>query len=159
MIKLFAMDVDGTLTDGGIYMDSVGGEAKRFDVQDGQGIALLLQSGVKVVFISGRYSAATQRRADDLKITRCLNGISDKLPALQKIASEFDLSAEEVAYAGDDIPDIECIRWAGLGFATANAQIPALEAADRVTIASGGRGAVRECADIILDINDGKSSL
>ena len=69
MIKLFAMDVDGTLTDGGIYMDGAGGEMKRFDVQDGQGIAQLLRKGVKVVFISGRFSAPTQRRAEDLKIT------------------------------------------------------------------------------------------
>ena len=80
MIKLFAMDVDGTLTDGGIYMDGAGGEMKRFDVQDGQGIAQLLRKGVKVVFISGRFSAPTQRRAEDLKITRCVNGIKDKLP-------------------------------------------------------------------------------
>lgn len=84
MIKLFAMDVDGTLTDGGIYMDGAGGEMKRFDVQDGQGIAQLLRKGVKVVFISGRFSAPTQRRAEDLKITRCVNGIKDKLPELEK---------------------------------------------------------------------------
>lgn len=159
MIKLFAMDVDGTLTDGGVYMDSVGGEMKRFDAQDGQGIALLLQSGVKVLFISGRYSAPTQRRAGDLKITRCLNGVSDKLTELQKFASEFGLSAEEIAYVGDDLPDIEPIRWAGLGFAVANARPQVLEAAERVTSACGGRGAVRECADIILKINDGKSAV
>ena len=93
MIKLFAMDVDGTLTDGGIYMDGAGGEMKRFDVQDGQGIAQLLKKGVKVVFISGRFSAPTQRRAEDLKITRCVNGIKDKLPELEKIAAEFGARA------------------------------------------------------------------
>lgn len=157
MIKLFAMDVDGTLTDGGIYMDGAGGEMKRFDVQDGQGIALLLRSGVKIVFISGRYSEPTQRRADDLKITRCVNGVKDKFPLLRQIAAEFGVTAEETAYVGDDLPDIECIRWAGLGFAVANARPEAADAANRVTLASGGHGAVRECADIILKINDGEN--
>ena len=157
MIKLFAMDVDGTLTDGGIYMDGAANEIKRFDVQDGQGIAMLLQSGVKIIFISGRYSAPTQRRADDLKITRCINGVKDKLPVLQKIAAEFAISAEETAYAGDDLPDIECLRWAGLGFAVANARPEVADAANRVTRAFGGHGAIRECADMILKINDGEN--
>lgn len=157
MIKLFAMDVDGTLTDGGIYMDGAGGEMKRFDVQDGQGIALLLKKGVKVVFISGRFSAPTLRRAEDLNITRCVNGIKDKLPELEKIAAEFGVGAEETAYAGDDLPDIGCIRWAGLGIAVANARPEVLEAARYVTRSAGGRGAIRECADMIIRINDGEN--
>ncbi len=157
MIKLFAMDVDGTLTDGGIYMDGAGGEMKRFDVQDGQGIALLLKRGVKVVFISGRFSAPTQRRADDLKITLCVNGVKDKLPELKRIAAELGVTAEETAYAGDDLPDVECIRWAGLGIAVANARPEVIEAAGYVTRCGGGRGAVRECADMIIKINDGEN--
>ena len=157
MIKLFAMDVDGTLTDGGIYMDGAGGEMKRFDVQDGQGIAQLLKKGVKVVFISGRFSAPTQRRAEDLKITRCVNGIKDKLPELQKIAAELGVSAEETAYAGDDLPDLECISWAGLGVAVANARPEVLKAACYVTSCRGGCGAIRECADMIIRINDGEN--
>ncbi len=157
MIKLFAMDVDGTLTDGGIYMDGAGGEMKRFDVQDGQGIALLLKKGLKVVFISGRRSAPTERRAEDLKITRCVNGIKDKLPELKSIAEELGASAEEVAYAGDDLPDLECVRWAGLGIAVANARPEVIEAADYVTKRGGGNGAIRESADMIIKINDGEA--
>ena len=88
---------DGTLTDGGIYMDGAGGEMKRFDVQDGQGIAQLLRKGVKVVFISGRFSAPTQRRAEDLKITRCVNGIKDKLPELKKSTDVAGYIRERVA--------------------------------------------------------------
>ncbi len=156
MIKLFAMDVDGTLTDGGIYMDGNGGEMKRFDVQDGQGIALLLKSGVKVAFISGRYSAPTQKRAEDLKITRCLNGVKDKLSELKKIAAEMGATREETAYAGDDLPDVGCINWAGLGIAVANASPEAAQAADVVTRRSGGMGAVRECSDMIIKINNGE---
>ncbi|MCD7953438.1 MAG: HAD-IIIA family hydrolase [Synergistaceae bacterium] len=156
MIKLFAMDVDGTLTDGGIYMDGSGNELKRFDVQDGQGIALLLRSGVKVVFISGRYSAPTQQRGDNLKITRCINGTDDKLRNLRALAAEWGITAAETAYAGDDTPDIECIKWSGVGFAVANAHPSVIACADYVTDRCGGRGAVRECADRIIRMNSGE---
>ncbi len=130
MIKLFAMDVDGTLTDGGIYMDGRGGELKRFDVRDGQGIAMLLKGGVKVVFISGRYSAPTQQRADNLKISCCINGASDKLKELSELCGGWNISRDEAAYAGDDTPDIECVKWAGLGIAMANAPDSVKAAAD-----------------------------
>ncbi len=156
MIKLFAMDVDGTLTDGGIYMDGSGNELKRFDVQDGQGIVRLLKSGVKVVFISGRYSAPTQQRADNLKITRCINGTDDKLRDLKAIASGWGITAAETAYAGDDVPDIECIKWSGLGIAVANAHPSAAAGAVYVTERQGGKGAVRECADHIIKLNNGE---
>ncbi|OUO92228.1 HAD-IIIA family hydrolase [Cloacibacillus sp. An23] len=158
MIKLFAMDVDGTLTDGGIYMDGSGNEMKRFDVQDGQGIAALIKKGVKVAFISGRYSAPTQKRAEDLKITRCVNGVKDKLPELRKIAAELGVTADETAYAGDDVPDVECIEWAGLGIAVANACAEAKKAAGYVAKRGGGRGAIRECAEMIIRINDGEAA-
>lgn len=153
MIKLFAMDVDGTLTDGGIYMDGHGGELKRFDVQDGQGIAQLLKSGVKVVFISGRYSAPTQQRAENLGVTACFNGCSDKLSMLQSLAADYSIAREEVAYAGDDAPDAEAIAWAGLGIAVANAHPSAADAAAVVTQNRGGFGAIRECCDHIIKIN------
>ncbi|MEG1823172.1 MAG: HAD hydrolase family protein [Cloacibacillus sp.] len=153
MIKLFAMDVDGTLTDGGIYMDGRGGELKRFDVQDGQGIAELLKAGVKVVFVSGRMSAPTQQRALNLKITECLTGVSDKAKCLKELAAKWSFSPEEVAYAGDDTPDADAIRWAGIGFAVANARPCVKEAADVVTEKSGGYGAIRECVEYIKKYN------
>lgn len=156
MIKLFALDVDGTLTDGGIYMDGAGNELKRFDVQDGQGIVQLLKSGVKVVFISGRYSAPTQQRADNLKITRCINGTDDKLRDLSSLAAVWGITAAETAYAGDDTPDIECVKWSGLGIAVSNAHPSVAACADFVTERTGGRGAVRECADYIMKLNNGE---
>ena len=156
MIKLFALDVDGTLTDGGIYMDGAGNELKRFDVQDGQGIVQLLKSGVKVVFISGRYSAPTQQRADNLKVTRCINGTDDKLRDLSSIAAAWGITAAETAYAGDDTPDIECVKWSGLGIAVSNAHPSVAACADFVTERTGGRGAVRECADYRMKLNNGE---
>lgn len=156
MIKLFAMDVDGTLTDGGIYMDGRGGELKRFDVRDGQGIAMLLKSGVKVVFISGRYSAPTQQRADNLKISCCINGASDKLKELSELCGGWNISRDEAAYAGDDTPDIECVKWAGLGIAVGDAHPSVRAVADFVAKAPGGCGAIRESAEYILKMNDGE---
>lgn len=157
LIKLFALDVDGTLTDGGVYMDGKGGEFKRFDIQDGYGIRKLIESGVKVFFISGRFSGATQQRADDLRITGCINGTKDKLSDLKELAESFKIQREEVAFAGDDIPDIKCIEWAGLGIAVANAASEVLNSADWKTERSGGFGAIRECAEHIIGINGGKS--
>ena len=151
------MDVDGTLTDGGVYMDGKGGELKRFDIQDGYGIASLLKSGVKVAFISGRFSAPTQQRADDLKISACVNGTKHKLADLQSLAARWGVAREETAYAGDDIPDIECIEWAGLGMAPANARREVRESADWTSAISGGSGAIRDCAEYILKLNGAKS--
>ena len=157
LIKLFALDVDGTLTDGGVYMDGKGGEFKRFDIQDGYGIRKLIDRGIKVFFISGRYSAATQQRADDLRITGCINGTRDKLGELKALAENNHLTRAEIAFAGDDIPDVECIKWAGLGIAVANAVQEAVKAADWKTESPGGNGAIRECAEKIIEINEGES--
>lgn len=154
MIKLFALDVDGTLTDGGIYMDGRGNEFKRFDVQDGYGLAELLKRGVKVIFISGRYSASTLQRAENLKITDCINGTDDKLSDLKSVAAKYSLSQCEIAYAGDDIPDIECIKWAGIGFATSNARNNVKEAADWCSEECGGHGAVRDFVEYIVRFNE-----
>lgn len=153
MIKLFALDVDGTLTDGYVYLDGHGGESKRFDIQDGFGLVQLMRAGVKIALISGRYSAATQQRADGLRITRCINGTNDKLSDLKALCKEWGITREEVAFAGDDIPDAECIEWVGMGIAVANAcpEIKAL--ADWQTERAGGYGAVRECAEYILRAN------
>ena len=156
LIKLFALDVDGTLTDGGVYMDGKGGEFKRFDIQDGYGIRKLIDRGIKVFFISGRYSAATQQRADDLRITGCINGTRDKLGELKALAENNHITRAEIAFAGDDIPDVECIKWAGLGIAVANAVPEAVKAADWKTVRPGGNGAIRECAEKIIEINEGE---
>lgn len=156
MIKLLALDVDGTLTDGGVYIDGNGGEFKRFDIQDGYGLVQLMDSEVRVVFISGRYSAATRQRADNLKITYCINGTKDKLSDLKALCDEWEITREEVAFIGDDIPDAECIEWAGLGMAVANARPEIKAAACWQSELPGGRGAIRECAEHILKINEVK---
>jgi 3-deoxy-D-manno-octulosonate 8-phosphate phosphatase, YrbI family len=153
MIRLVAMDVDGTLTDGSFYMDGAGNEFKRFYVRDGYGIVALLRAGVEVAFISGRRSEATERRARDLGVRRVLNGTPDKLPDLVAMAGELGLDAAEVAFLGDDLPDLACIAWAGLGVAVADADARVAAVADFVTRSPGGRGAVREAADHILRLN------
>jgi 3-deoxy-D-manno-octulosonate 8-phosphate phosphatase (KDO 8-P phosphatase) len=147
------MDVDGTLTDGGFYMDGHGGEYKRFDARDGYGIVMLRKSGVDVAFISGRESAATGARARDLGVERVVNGTKDKLPHLVAMADELGLDASEIAFVGDDMPDLECIEWAGLGIAVADAADGILAAADWISPKNGGRGAVRAAAEYILCLN------
>ena len=157
LIKLFALDVDRTLTNKKVYMDGKDKEFKRFDIQDGYGIRKLIDRGIKVFFISGRYSAATQQRADDLRITGCINGTRDKLGELKALAENNHITRAEIAFAGDDIPDVECIKWAGLGIAVANAVQEAVKAADWKTESPGGNGAIRECAEKIIEINEGES--
>jgi 3-deoxy-D-manno-octulosonate 8-phosphate phosphatase (KDO 8-P phosphatase) len=150
-IRLFVLDVDGTLTDGGLYMDGRGGEFKRFDVRDGMGIGLLRTAGVEIAFLSGRASEATAQRASDLRVGLLFNGTGEKLPVFRKLLSNLCLDADEVAYMGDDVNDVECLRAAGLAFAPADAADEAKAAADIVTRKTGGRGAVREAAEYILN--------
>ena len=154
MIRLFVMDVDGTMTDGAVFLDGEGGEFKRFDVRDGLGVARLKASGVKPAIISGRCSAVTDRRARELGIAIVVQGAKDKLSELRRLAAELGLSSEEIAYIGDDANDRECIAWAGRGFAPSDARPEAKEAADVVTEASGGYGAVRDAVEDILSFNE-----
>ena len=150
MYCLLAMDVDGTLTDGGIYLSASGDEFKRFDIKDGMGIALFRKKGGKVALISGRYSIATEKRALELNVDYLVNGTADKLTSLRIIANKLGFSAAEVVYMGDDLNDIDCAVWAGLGVAVANA-VPELKSTANITSErSGGAGAVREIVDLIL---------
>lgn len=153
-INLLAMDVDGTMTDGGIYVSGSGEEFKRFDIQDGMGLTLFHKSGGKLALLSGRYSAASQRRAEELKFDIIANGIGDKLSELQRISKSLGLSAEQVCYIGDDINDVDCIRWAGFGVAVANAIEEVKTSADYVTHRSGGQGALREVVDLLLQYGE-----
>ena len=160
-IKLLVLDVDGTLTDGGVYMDGRGGEFKRFDIHDGMGIVRLRAAGVRTAFLSGRRSEATAQRAAELGVELLFNGVREKLPVLCSLLSDLSLSAEEAAYMGDDVNDVDCLRAAGLAFAPADAVPEAKAAADFVTSAKGGGGAVREAAEHIISLNarcEGRSS-
>jgi 3-deoxy-D-manno-octulosonate 8-phosphate phosphatase (KDO 8-P phosphatase) len=151
-IRLVAMDVDGTLTDGGLYM-SAGSEYKKFHVRDGWGIAELMKRGTEVAFISGRYSPATDARAANLGVRKVFNGAGNKADVLSSLAAEMGVSRDEVAFIGDDVPDVPCIEWAGLGIAVGDAADEVKAAADYVTRSFGGHGAVREAIDYIFRLN------
>lgn len=159
MIKLLVLDVDGTLTDGGVFIGGNGNEFKRFDVRDGLGITRLHRTGVKTMVLSGRHSEATSRRAMELGVHMVYQDVKNKLEVLEKVAAEQGLAAPEIAYMGDDVNDTDCIRWAGKGIAPSDAAVSAKEAADLVTSACGGYGAVREAIDrLFFDSTKEKNS-
>ena len=144
-VKMLVMDVDGTLTDGHIYVSAEGEMMKAFHVQDGYGIAHILpQLGITPVIITGRSSEIVRKRAGELKIYHLHQGIGDKLAKLQEVAAELGATAEEIAYIGDDVNDLDCIRWCGCTACPADAVPEVLAAVDYVCKRDGGRGAVRE---------------
>jgi 3-deoxy-D-manno-octulosonate 8-phosphate phosphatase (KDO 8-P phosphatase) len=149
-IRLFAMDVDGVLTDGTVLISSDGTEAKAFSIFDGTGIFRLNRAGIAVAWISGRASGATARRAQELKIPHLIQGRIDKLTALQELAAQLGMTAAHCAYMGDDDIDAPAIAWAGIGAAPPEAMPAALAAADFVARRPAGRGAVREVCEQIL---------
>lgn len=149
-IRLFAMDVDGVLTDGAVYISSDGSETKKFSVLDGLGLARLRDAGLPLAWISGRQSGATTRRAAELRIPHVIQGRIDKLAALQELAAQLGLSAKNICYMGDDEIDTAAIAWAGIGAAPPAALPQPLAAADYVTARAAGAGAVREVCDHIF---------
>ena len=149
-IKVLAMDVDGTLTDGKIIVHTNGVESKNFDVQDGFGLVFLRQSGIKTAMISARACEATKRRADDLKIDLLFNGAYPKISAYDQMLKKFGVSDQEVCFVGDDLADLILLKRAGVAIAVANAVFEIKQAADYVTKCRGGNGAVREVVELIL---------
>jgi len=150
-IKLFLCDVDGVLTDGSIF---IGGERefKRFNIRDGLGMVLMRRAGLKVGWVSARPSAATKMRAKELKIDFLVqqgDRIS-KTGAVEKLLAREKLDWSEVCFVGDDVVDLGPLARAGFGVAVADARPEAKTAADFVTRAAGGRGAVREAVEMIL---------
>lgn len=119
------------------------------------GITRLQKCGVEVVLISGRHSEATDRRARELGIGEVVNGVGEKLPVLQSICRVRGFLPEEVCFVGDDINDIDCIRWSGLGVAVRNARLDVKAVAGWITPSPGGQGAIRDVADRILALNGG----
>lgn len=152
-IKLLGLDVDGVLTDNGLWIGTVGGtrvEFKRFDVQDGLGFVLLRGTGIEVCWVSGRVSESTAERAKELKITELVQDRgANKLGPVQEILARKGLGWEELAWMGDDIADVPVLRKAGLAIAPANALPEAKALAHHVTTRAGGHGAVRE---VIVDL-------
>jgi 3-deoxy-D-manno-octulosonate 8-phosphate phosphatase (KDO 8-P phosphatase) len=150
-IRLFAMDVDGVLTDGTVSICSDGTETKRFAIIDGLGLVLLRVSGLELAWISGRQSGATSLRAAELKIPHVVQGRHDKLAALSELAAGLGIPLGECAYMGDDIIDAPAIAAAGIGISVPTGLPPALAAAAYVTRRLPGQGAVREVCDLLLE--------
>lgn len=144
------MDVDGVLTDGTVAIASDGGETKNFSVLDGMGIVRLHKAGVAVAWISGRASGATTVRATELRVPHVIQGRTDKLMALQELASQLGLAPAQVCYMGDDDIDAPAIAWSGVGVAPAAAMPAALKAARLVPARPAGHGAVRQVCEHIL---------
>ncbi len=149
-IRLFAMDVDGVLTDGTVHISSDGTEAKTFSILDGMGLRKLERAGVVTAWISGRASGATTARATELKIPHVIQGRTDKLVALQELAASLGFTAAQCVYMGDDDIDAPALAWAGIGVAPADSMPSALASADLVPVRPAGRGAVREICEHIL---------
>ena len=153
-VKLLALDVDGVLTDGTIYISPAGEVFKGFNAKDGMGISCALRSGLQIAVITGRQSPIVQRRCEELGITLLQQGVKDKRLALQQMAQKLGLVREEIAYMGDDLNDIPAFAAAALNLVPNDASIEALAVADVITKAKGGRGAVREAVTMILAAQD-----
>jgi 3-deoxy-D-manno-octulosonate 8-phosphate phosphatase (KDO 8-P phosphatase) len=149
-IKLVIFDVDGVLTGGQLYFDAHGEALKIFCVQDGMGMKLLQQSGVKIAIISSRQSAIVAQRMSELGIEHVYQGRHDKRAALAELLAQLSYTLEQVAYVGDDLPDLPLIRRVGLGIAVANARPLLLQQAAWQTTAAGGNGAAREVCELIM---------
>lgn len=149
-IKLIILDVDGTLTDGGIYYDSQGNEMKRFDVKDGLGIKVAIAAGIEFAIITGRTSSIVIKRARELGIKEIRDGVQRKFPAMKTLLEEKGLSMSEVGYIGDDWNDLQCMKRVGFKACPADAPEEVKEVCDFVASQAGGHGAVRDCVEDIL---------
>lgn len=149
-IKLLILDIDGVCTDGKLYFNEQGETLKVFHVHDGLGMKLLQKSGVIIAVISARNSAAVNYRLQSLGITQVYQGQENKLIAFEKILQELQLTEDDVAYLGDDLPDLPIIRRVGLGMCVANANQHVKQHAHHITTQSGGNGAVREVCELIM---------
>ncbi|HEX9690238.1 MAG TPA: HAD family hydrolase [Thermoanaerobaculia bacterium] len=152
-IKALFFDVDGVLTDGRLYMDDRGRELKVFDSKDGHGVKMAIAAGLKVVWISGRDSLATARRARDLGVRLCYQRVADKEALYRRLCRRWGLDPAETAAIGDDEPDVPLLRAAGFSACPADAAPPAREAAQVVLEHPGGKGAVREFVERVLAWN------
>ena len=151
MIKLFFLDVDGTLTDGKINISSNGEIYKSFSVKDGLGIKKLMQKGITPIIITGRYSDIVKYRCEELGIKEIYQNISQKKELIEKILIEKNILAEETAYIGDDENDLEAIKLCGVTFAPNDAIKIVKENVDHVMTLNGGNGCVREAIEYILE--------
>ena len=154
-IKAVIFDVDGVLTDGSLTFDEDGKEYKTFNAKDGQGIVMLTKTGFVTAIITARQNGTVRHRFNNLGMTKLVEGCKNKIAALKELMQEFNLEYEEIAYMGDDLPDICVLKKVGLPCAPADAVSEVLNHAKFISSKNGGRGAVREMCDFILK-NTGK---
>lgn len=148
-IKLACFDVDGTLTDGRLFFDSDGRELKAFHVHDGLGLVLLRKAGIAAVFVTARASVIAEQRATELGL-QAHTAVADKLACVRAIAAGLDIGMDDVAFMGDDLPDLRVMQQVGLSVAPATAHAWVRERAHWRTVANAGHGAVREFCDLLL---------
>lgn len=149
-IRLVCFDVDGTLTDGRLYLNDDGQESKAFHVLDGQGLVLLKRAGIAVAMITARDSGGARKRAYELGVD-LFSSVIDKLKQVRCLCDSYGIDLDEVAFMGDDLPDLAAIRTVGLGVAPASAHKWIIANACWVSSARGGEGAARELCDLLLD--------
>ena len=149
-ICLLVMDVDGVMTDGKITYTSDGQELKSFNIKDGFGIKRAQTSGIETVIITGRISPMVERRALELGIAHLIQGSEDKLASLSDLLDRINLSLDQVAYIGDDLPDLTAIESVKLGACPADAASEVRSKADWVSTRAGGDGCVRELCDLLV---------
>jgi len=153
-IQLLVLDVDGVMTDGSVFFTALGDELKAFNILDGQGIKALIKHNIGVAIITGRRSPLTAKRANDLNIKHLLQGREDKKIALTELSEELAIPFDQIAYIGDDLPDLSAIIASGLGITVPNCHPFIKQHADFCTQTHGGKGAVREVSDLILNSKD-----
>lgn len=149
-VKLLALDVDGVLTDGGLFYTESGEVLRRFNIKDGQGIKLLRQSGLEVAIITAKSALSTLHRAKDLGIVHTYLGIEDKLSTLKSLCEKLGLSLAQVAYVGDDLNDLAVLQAVGCPMTVADAIAQNQDCSLYITNKLGGQGAVREICDLLI---------
>ena len=150
-LRLFATDVDGVLTDAGMYYSESGEELKKFNTRDGMGIKLLQRAGLITALITMEETKLVTRRAEKLAIPEVHQGVRDKLAVMREMVARHGLTLQQVAYIGDDVNDLEVLNAVGFSAAPADALPAVRDAVDYVCRQKGGEGAVREVADLILE--------
>jgi 3-deoxy-D-manno-octulosonate 8-phosphate phosphatase (KDO 8-P phosphatase) len=148
------MDVDGTLTDGAVVLDSNGLESKRFHVSDGLGIRLAQEAGIEIVVVSGRNSAAVTKRMRELRVKRVFQGVSNKAEIIATLKADLEIVDNQIAFIGDDINDLPAFAQVGVRIAVGDGSPILRDRADFVTRRPGGYGAVREAIEEILRRQD-----
>ncbi len=150
-IKLLAFDVDGVMTDGSITYDENGIEYKTFNAKDGHGLAKMAKSGFITAIITGRNNGTVDRRATDLRVTEVYQGVKNKLPILEAIMQKYELDFSQVAYMGDDEPDICILEKVSIAACPSDAVKRVQNTCNFISSKEGGKGAVRELCDLVFD--------